>query len=51
MVARAREVDLLTYLRTYEPQELVQMVTGERINPRPYLRYLCAKYGEVYGLG
>ena len=23
VVARAREVDLLTYLRTYEPQELV----------------------------
>jgi len=35
----------------YEPQELVQMVTGERINPRPYLRYLRGKYGEVYGLG
>ena len=35
----------------YEPQELVQMVTGERINPRPYLRYLRAKYGAVYGLG
>ena len=23
VVARAREMDLLTYLRTYEPQELV----------------------------
>ena len=28
MVARAREMDLLTYLRTYEPQELVHFGGG-----------------------
>ena len=28
VVARAREVDLLTYLRTYEPQELVHFGGG-----------------------
>ncbi|HEY9089264.1 MAG TPA: carboxypeptidase M32 [Anaerolineaceae bacterium] len=33
-----------------EPQELVQMVTGEKINPQPYLRYLRSKYSGVYNL-
>lgn len=28
VVARAREMDLLTYLRTYEPQELVHFGGG-----------------------
>lgn len=36
--------------RKYEPQELVQRVTGERVNPAPYLRYLKAKFGPIYGL-
>jgi carboxypeptidase Taq len=36
--------------RKYEPQELVQRITGSRIDPEPYLRYLEGKYGEVYGL-
>jgi carboxypeptidase Taq len=47
---------LLTWLRSqvhqhgrkYEPQELVERVTGSRIDPAPYLRYLEAKYAEVY---
>jgi carboxypeptidase Taq len=34
----------------YEPQELVQRITGSRIDPAPYLRYLQSKYGEIYGL-
>lgn len=34
----------------FEPQELVERVTGEKINPAPYLRYLKSKYGEIYGL-
>jgi carboxypeptidase Taq len=34
----------------FEPQDLVQQVTGSRIDPAPYLRYLSAKYGEIYGL-
>ena len=34
----------------YEPQELVQRVTGSRINPDAYVRYLKQKYGEIYGL-
>jgi carboxypeptidase Taq len=49
---------LLEWLRThvhrfgrkYLPQELVQRVTGSRIDPEPYLRYLETKYSGVYGL-
>ncbi len=34
----------------YEPQDLVQQVTGSKINAAPYMRYLRAKYSEIYGL-
>jgi carboxypeptidase Taq len=34
----------------FEAQELVQRVTGSKIDPEPYLRYLNKKYGEIYGL-
>lgn len=36
--------------RKYEPQELVQRITGNKINPSPYMHYLRKKYGEIYGL-
>ena len=36
--------------RKYEPQKLVEMVTGSRISPEPYVRYLTKKYGDIYGL-
>ena len=39
-----------THGRKYEPQELVQKVTGSKITPEPYLRYLEGKYSEIYGL-
>ncbi len=35
----------------FEPQELVQRVTGSKIDPAPYMRYLRRKYSEIYGLG
>jgi carboxypeptidase Taq len=38
------------YGSKYEPQELVQRVTGTKIDPAPYMRYLKDKYGKVYGL-
>jgi carboxypeptidase Taq len=49
---------LLGWLRTnihqhgkkFEPQELVQRVTGSKITPEPYMRYLNKKFGEVYDL-
>ncbi len=31
------------------PQELVQRVTGSKIDSQPYLRYLKAKYEGIYG--
>jgi carboxypeptidase Taq len=36
--------------RKYDPQELVEQVTGSRITAEPYLRYLTGKYSEIYGL-
>jgi carboxypeptidase Taq len=36
--------------RKYDPQELVARVTGSKIDPEPYLGYLEAKYGEIYGV-
>jgi len=38
------------YGAKYEPQELVEKITGNKIDPKPYLRYLNAKYGELYKL-
>jgi carboxypeptidase Taq len=32
----------------YKPQDLIQRVTGSKINPQPYLRYLKAKFGAIY---
>ena len=36
--------------KKFEPQELVERVTGSRIDPTAYIRYLRDKYGEIYGL-
>jgi carboxypeptidase Taq len=36
--------------RKFQPQELVQKVTGSKIDPAPYVRYLRTKFGEIYGL-
>ncbi len=36
--------------RKYRPQDLVQKVTGSKINSGPYMRYLKRKYSEIYGL-
>jgi carboxypeptidase Taq len=49
---------ILTWLRKnvhvygakYEPQELVQKITGSKINPEPFIKYLNSKFGEIYGL-
>jgi carboxypeptidase Taq len=34
----------------FEPQELVQRVTGSKIDPAPYMRYLTKKYSQIYNL-
>jgi len=36
--------------KKFEPQELVQRVTGSKIDSAPYLRYLTKKYSDIYGL-
>jgi carboxypeptidase Taq len=36
--------------RKYDPQDLIQKVTGSRITPAPYLRYLETKFKDIYGL-
>ncbi len=33
-----------------DPQELVTRVTGSKIDPAPYVRYLTKKYSEIYNL-
>lgn len=38
------------YGSKYEPQELVQRITGSKINGDAYVKYLQTKYGEIYGL-
>jgi carboxypeptidase Taq len=34
----------------FDPQELVQKVTGSKIDPQPYVGYLRKKYSDIYGL-
>jgi carboxypeptidase Taq len=34
----------------FEPQELVQRITGSKIDPAPYVNYLETKFGEIYEL-
>ncbi len=38
------------YGHKYDPQVLVQKVTGSKIDPAAYVRYLTKKYSEIYGL-
>jgi len=36
--------------KKFEPQELVERVTGSKIDGGPYIKYLNKKFGELYGL-
>jgi carboxypeptidase Taq len=57
-IGRGEFAPLLAWLRTelhqhgraYQAQDLVERVTGRRIDPAPYLTYLEQKYGALYGL-
>lgn len=42
--------NLHNYGRKYEPQVLMKKITGARINPDAYVRYLTDKYSEIYNL-
>lgn len=56
-VTRGEFAPILQWLREkihvhgakFTPAELVQRVTGETINPQPYIDYLQRKYSELYG--
>jgi len=58
LVANAQFEPILQWLREnvhrygskFEPQELVEKVTGSPITPEPYMRYLEKKFGEIYQL-
>ena len=57
-IARGEFEQLRTWLtdqlyrhgRKLKPKELLARITGTGIDPAPYLRYLSAKVGEVYGI-
>jgi carboxypeptidase Taq len=57
-IEKGKFADLLAWLRKYvhqygakyEPQELVQKVTGSKINPDAYIRYLQDKFGKIYNI-
>jgi len=38
------------YGHKFEPQVLIQKITGSKIDPNPYIRYLKQKFGEIYNL-
>lgn len=50
--------ELLSWLRNnvhkyghkFEPQVLIKRITGSKIDPNPYIRYLNMKFGEIYNL-
>jgi len=42
--------NLHKYGAKYEPQELVEKVTGSKITPEPYIRYLENKFKEIYAI-
>lgn len=57
-VADADFTPILAWLREhihvhgakFEPQELVEKVTGSKITPEPFIRYLKKKFGAIYNL-
>jgi carboxypeptidase Taq len=57
-IRRGKFANLLAWLREkvhrhgrkFQPQELVERITGSKIDPAPYTCYLDEKYSHVYGL-
>src|SRR5512136_956353 len=41
-------VNLHQHARKFTSNELLRRITGSGLNPAPYLKYLKAKYGEIY---
>ena len=57
-IRKGQFADLLDWLRKnihshgakYKPQELIERITGSKIDSSAYLRYLQGKYSKIYGL-
>jgi len=57
-IAKGEFAPLLSWLQEniyqhgsmFEPQELIEKVSGSKINGEPYLRYLNEKFGAIYNL-
>jgi len=57
-ICKGEFMELLSWLNTnihqhgakFEPQELIQKITGNRIDSQPYIRYLQTKYKDIYQL-
>ncbi|MFN3491504.1 MAG: carboxypeptidase M32 [Anaerolineales bacterium] len=43
-------VNIHQYGRKYDPQDIVQKVTGSKIDSAAYVRYLTKKYSDIYDL-
>jgi carboxypeptidase Taq len=41
---------IYTHGSKFEPKEIVKMVTGDIIQPQPYINYLETKYKDIYKL-
>jgi carboxypeptidase Taq len=41
---------LYTHGSKFEPQVIVEKITGRKIDPQPYVRYLQTKYKQIYNL-
>lgn len=42
--------NLHKYGHKYDPQDIVQKITGSKIDSSAYVRYLTKKYSDIYGL-
>jgi carboxypeptidase Taq len=57
-IERGEFAPLLTWLKEriyihgkkFTPTELVKKVTGSELSARPFVEYVKAKYGDIYGL-
>jgi carboxypeptidase Taq len=57
-IAEGKFSALLSWLREnlhrhgakFEPQEIVEKITGSKIDGAAYIRYLQKKFGDIYGL-
>ena len=49
-ILRWLEEHMYAYGTIYQPEELIERVTGEKPNPEHFVRYLTRKFEEIYNL-